>query len=79
MQLLIYFFLLRQKWARMHMIRLVLAYDLPLPDCIFTPITKKRFKNISSLHAYQKLQTTLTQQSTFTLVKDYIYVKIVYK
>lgn len=78
--LLLYLLFLRQKWARMHMIRIVMAYDLPLPDRLFTPSrTKGRFTEIFSKNAYQALLSILSQRSTFTLVKDFVYVKIVYK
>lgn len=62
------------------MIRIVLAYDSPLPDRIFTTSRAKgRFTEIFSEEAYQALHSVLSQHSTFILVKDQVYVKIVYR
>jgi len=54
---------------------LILAHDLPLPDRIFTPLPGRgRYAHLSAEIAYQSLHELLKRNSTFTLVKDQVYV-----
>ncbi|KAI1715224.1 KICSTOR complex protein SZT2 [Ditylenchus destructor] len=69
-----------QKWVHTHSLRLCLAHDLPLPEKIFTPASNKgRFSQLTAEVAFHALHDLLRANATFTLVKDQIYIKMIYE
>ena len=60
-------------------VRLVLAHDQPLPERIFSAQSKGRFVQCSAEMAFIELHNHLKRWSTFTLVKDQIYVCLLHQ
>ncbi|CAG7825302.1 unnamed protein product [Allacma fusca] len=67
-----------QKWMHTHSIGIILEHDHPLPKSLHMPNTSGRYHIIQCRQAVMALNTLLKDWSSFVLVENHSYVKLMY-
>ncbi|XP_070564104.1 KICSTOR complex protein SZT2-like isoform X4 [Ptychodera flava] len=67
-----------QKWLHTHRIGLILVHDMPLPKNLHSPNSSGRYHTISCRVALSELNSLLREWSTFVLMENHSYVKLLF-
>ena len=68
-----------QKWMHTHRINVVLEHDFPLPKHLHLPNTSGRYTTVQCRQALSSLNVVLTESSSFVLLENHSYIKLLEK
>lgn len=66
-----------QKWMHTHRINLIMRHDMPLPKHLHAPNVSGRFTVVQCRKAMVSLSNLLKEYSSFTMLENHSYIKIV--
>ncbi|KAL3869893.1 hypothetical protein ACJMK2_042520, partial [Sinanodonta woodiana] len=68
-----------QKWMHTHRIGVILEHDMPLSKYLNIPNASGRFGHVQCRQAFMSLDNILRDWSTFVLLENQSYIKLLYK
>ncbi|XP_054706833.1 LOW QUALITY PROTEIN: KICSTOR complex protein SZT2-like [Uloborus diversus] len=67
-----------QKWMHVHRIGIILHHDMPLPKNLHLPNSSGRYVPIQCRQAIAILNSLLSEYSSFTLVENHSYIRLLF-